>query len=174
MLAVISSQFRKTSCYIPKSDIGCSVIISTFSQFTKTGHRQHSTAFSWIKIVYHQTSDISRTIVGNKNCWLLRGSWTIACWRCSNYIFIFDLTPGFNGLGKDNCKTRRETFKFGDLVYYIFDGDLMTNSIGYYCMSSYYWSVDLCACNILMIDIISTSNVIQWHKNQNRIFYQGH
>ena len=26
------------------------------------------------------------------------------------------ITPGFNGLGKDNCKTRRETFMFGDWV----------------------------------------------------------
>ena len=25
---------------------------------------------------------------------------------CSNVIFILDLTPGFNGLGKDNYKTR--------------------------------------------------------------------
>ena len=36
--------------------------------------------------------------------------------RCSNYIFILDLTPAFNGLGKDNCKTRWKTFKFGNLV----------------------------------------------------------
>ena len=27
------------------------------------------------------------------------------CRRCSNYIFILDLTPGFNGLGKYNCET---------------------------------------------------------------------
>ena len=33
--------------------------------------------------------------------------------RCSNYIFILDVTPGFNGLGKDNCKSRRETLSFG-------------------------------------------------------------
>ena len=31
-----------------------------------------------------------------------RCSWSIACRRCSNYIFILNLTPGFNGLGKDN------------------------------------------------------------------------
>ena len=31
---------------------------------------------------------------------------------CSNYILIFDLTPGFNGLDKDNCKTRQKTFKY--------------------------------------------------------------
>ena len=35
---------------------------------------------------------------------------------CSNYIFILELTSGFNELGKDNHKTRRETFKFWDLV----------------------------------------------------------
>ena len=37
-------------------------------------------------------------------------------WRCSNNIIIPDLTPGFNGLIKDNCKTRQETFKFWVLV----------------------------------------------------------
>ena len=31
------------------------------------------------------------------------------------------LTPGFNGLGKDNSKTRRETFKFWDLVRLILE-----------------------------------------------------
>ena len=40
----------------------------------------------------------------------------ITCRRCSNYIFILDLTPGFNELGKDNCKTRQETFEFWNLV----------------------------------------------------------
>ena len=35
-----------------------------------------------------------------------------ACRRCSNYIFILDLTPGFDGLGKGNCMMRRESFKF--------------------------------------------------------------
>ena len=44
------------------------------------------------------------------NCWSLRCGWSIAYRRCFNYIFILDLTPGFNGLGKENCKTRRETF----------------------------------------------------------------
>ena len=36
--------------------------------------------------------------------------------RCSNYTSSLDLTPSFNGLGEDNYKTRRETFKFLDLV----------------------------------------------------------
>ena len=55
------------------------------------------------------------------NCWSLRCSWSIACRRCSNYIIILDLTPGFNGLGKDNCKTRRESLKFCDLVWLILE-----------------------------------------------------
>ena len=50
------------------------------------------------------------------NCWSLRCSWSIACRRCSNYIFILDLTPGFNGLGKGNCKTR-ETKTIQVLVF---------------------------------------------------------
>ena len=30
--------------------------------------------------------------------------------QTSNYIFILDLTPGFNGLVLDNCKTRNINF----------------------------------------------------------------
>ena len=72
---------------------------------------------------YRQVSNIRRTVVGSrwKNCRSLRCSWSIACRRCSNYIFILDLTPGFMGLGKDNCKTRREAFKFVDLVRLILE-----------------------------------------------------
>ena len=36
------------------------------------------------------------------NCWSNRCSWSIAWRRWSNYIFLFDLPPGFMGLGKDN------------------------------------------------------------------------
>ena len=41
--------------------------------------------------------------------------------RCSNYIFILDSTPGFSVLGKDNCKMRQESFKFGVLVHLILE-----------------------------------------------------
>ena len=54
-------------------------------------------------------------------CWSLRCGWSIACQRCSNYIFILDKTPGFNGLGKDNCNMRRDTFMFWDLVHLILE-----------------------------------------------------
>ena len=33
-----------------------------------------------------------------------------------NYIFILHLTHGFNILRKNNCKPKRETFQFQDLV----------------------------------------------------------
>ena len=50
----------------------------------------------------------------------LRCSWSNACRRRPNYV-ILSLTPGFYGLGKDNCKTRRETLKLCDLVRLILD-----------------------------------------------------
>ena len=33
---------------------------------------------------------------GQYHCWSLRCSWSITCQCCSNYIFILNLTPGFN------------------------------------------------------------------------------
>ena len=39
--------------------------------------------------------------------------------RC--YIFIIDLTPGFNWLHNNNYKTEREKFKLWDLVRFILD-----------------------------------------------------
>ena len=47
-------------------------------------------------------------------------SWSIACLSCSNYIFILNLTPGFSGLDKDNCKTTWEAFKSRDLLHLIY------------------------------------------------------
>ena len=55
------------------------------------------------------------------NCWSFRCSWSIACRRGSNYIFILNLTPGVNGFGKDKYKMRREAFKFWDLVRLILE-----------------------------------------------------
>ena len=47
----------------------------------------------------------------------------LQCHQTSNirHTFILDLTPGFNGLGKDICKTKRETLKFWDLVWLILE-----------------------------------------------------
>ena len=63
-------------------------------------------------VKYRQTYNIRRTFVGNI---IVDNSicWSIACRRCSKYIFIIHLIPGPNGPDIDNCKTRWETFKFG-------------------------------------------------------------
>ena len=65
---------------------------------------------------YRKTSNISRTFVCNK---IVDHSDVVGVspvGAAPTTIVVFGLTPGFNGLGKDNCKTRRETFKFWDLV----------------------------------------------------------
>ena len=61
---------------------------------------------------YCQTSDISYTL-GDK---ILQ-----TCQCCSICIFYLNFTPGFNGLGKNYCKTRSETFKFLDLMCLILE-----------------------------------------------------
>ena len=53
------------------------------------------------------------------NCWTLRCCWSKACRLCSNCIFILHLTLGCNILRKENCKPRRETSRFSDLVRFI-------------------------------------------------------
>ena len=69
--------------------------------------------------MYRKTSNISRTLVGNK---IVDNSDIVGeCRRCSNYIFILNLTPGFSGSGKDHCKTRQEKSKFWDLVRLILE-----------------------------------------------------
>ena len=61
---------------------------------------------------YRQTSNISRTLVDNKivDHSDVVGASPVGSAPTTSSFSIF--TPGFNGLGKDNCKTRRVTFKF--------------------------------------------------------------
>ena len=85
---------------------------SFFSKIlAKTSHSSPVRASCGVSFVssYTPNLNIKRTLVGNEIVWSLRWSWIIACRRHSNYIFILDLTLDFNGLGRDNCKTRRET-----------------------------------------------------------------
>ena len=73
---------------------------------------------------YRKTSNIRSTLVGNKivdysdvvGASPVGAAPTIACRRCSNYIFILDLTSDFKGFGKGCRKTVRESFKCWDLV----------------------------------------------------------
>ena len=48
-------------------------------------------------------------------------------WSGSQGVFL--VTPGFNGLGKDNCKMRRETFSFWDLVLAYIRGVTIVKSL---------------------------------------------
>ena len=70
---------------------------------------------------YRQTCNISHTLVGSKTCWSLRCSSSSARQRCSNFILILNLTPGFNILHRNSCKTRWGTFEFCDLVHLILE-----------------------------------------------------
>ena len=76
----------------------------------------HHTYTKHITKEYSQVSNIRHTLVGNK---IVDHSYVVGA--SPVYIFILDLTPGFIGLGKDNCKTRRETIKFGYLVCLILE-----------------------------------------------------
>ena len=63
-------------------------------------------------------SNISRTLISNKIV-----DYTdvvgVAPVSAAPTTFILDLTPDISGLGRGSCKTRRETFKFRDLVLLI-------------------------------------------------------
>ena len=65
-----------------------------------------------------QICNIRGTLVGNK---VVDHSNVVETAPVSNYIFILDLKHGYSGLDNDNCKTRREIFKFWDLVRLILD-----------------------------------------------------
>ena len=69
---------------------------------------------------YRQTSNIRHALIGNEIVNHSKGR-SIAWRHCSDYIFILNLISGFNGFSKDNCKTRRETLKLGDLVWLILE-----------------------------------------------------
>ena len=54
------------------------------------------------------------------NCWSLRCCcWSIACRRCSNYIFILDLTLGFNRLSNETSNEKRNIYVMGFRAPYI-------------------------------------------------------
>ena len=57
------------------------------------------------QIDYRQTANIRRTLGANK---LVDHSDVVGA--APTGIFILDLTPGFNWLGKGNCTTRRDSF----------------------------------------------------------------
>ena len=70
---------------------------------------------------YRQVSNISRTLDGNQivdHSDVVGASPVGTAPTTSSFL---DLTHGFDGLGKGNCKMRRESFKFWDLVRLILE-----------------------------------------------------
>ena len=47
----------------------------------------------------------------------------------ATYIVILHLKPGFNILHKDNCKSRRETFEFSEMVRLLLETTELTVNI---------------------------------------------
>ena len=64
--------------------------------------------------IYHKVSNIRRILVGNK---IIDHSDVVG----ASPVGAAETTPGFNGLGKDNRKTTRETFVFWDWVRLILE-----------------------------------------------------
>ena len=60
-----------------------------------------------VSLNYRRVSNTRRILVGNKIVDHSGCSWSIACRRCSNYIFILDITSGLKGFGIDGRKRVR-------------------------------------------------------------------
>ena len=73
----------------------------------------------WSYPQYCQTSNVRCTLIGNKIVDHSDVVGALPVGAAPKYIFILNLTFGFNGLDKDSCKTRWETFKFWDLMWLI-------------------------------------------------------
>ena len=106
--------------------------------------------------IYRQVSNIRGHLSRQWNSWSLRCSWSIACRRCSNYIFILHWTLGFNILSKDNCKPSRETFKFWDLVRLIFYGTCYRIRLHIEPWKSNSRHVTFCSCGVYCDPVLLT------------------
>ena len=91
----------------------------SFKHFSNWYHEYLISCGTWVECCFWLTvkSLISGHFRRQWNCRSLRCSWSIACRRCSNYIFILDLTPGLKG----HFTTRWGSFKFLDLVRLILE-----------------------------------------------------
>ena len=119
------------------------------------------TGNNWTSLIYRQTYKM--TLLGNKIVYHSDVVWSIACRRCSNYIFILDLTPSFGGLGKVNCKTRCEAFKFWDLVPLIsrnFTVYIYTQTFMAF-ISEYHFEIKLQLADWVSISVIFNTNSIE-------------
>ena len=76
---------------------------------------------------------------------------------CSNFIFILDLTLGFNGLSKDNCsETRCLCLGIWCLLYYRFDGTVVSLIWRTSCYAIFPWWIEFDDIGILVHEIYSS------------------
>ena len=120
-------------------------VISDFElkkEISYASQGSYEIAWMWVPSGLWYKMHFSRQL----NYWSLRCSWSIACLRCSNYIFILHLTLGFNILCKDSCKPRQETFECWDLVPLILEksgnvmGRLHSMILWYWCSANLQYS----------------------------------
>ena len=102
--------------------------------------------------------NVHRFALGRCIWWQARFVWRYACRRCSNCIFILDSTPGFNGLGKDNCKTRRKTLRFWDSVRPVLE------------VWQYIWYLEICIALVRSHDRLSTQSYWQFNCLSKNVF----
>ena len=93
------------------------IIISVYSVFIWYVNPYSGSGF----LIYCQTSNIRCILAGNKLVDHSDVAGASPDRQCSNYIFILVFTPGLNGLGKDNCKTKRQSFNVCYLVHLILE-----------------------------------------------------
>ena len=132
-----------------------------------------------IDTIYCQTSDIRHTLVSNTNVQhSLRCSWSIACRRCSSYIFILDLTLA----SKDWAKTTRwdenhkfkflywvhlilEVWQYCEVSFFLWENQAHSSlmfSTGFWYYWMQYWDVIWADCCFLCEDI-SQAAIIKIH-----------
>ena len=70
----------------------------------------------FLMLFYRQTSSIRPTLVGNTSTDHSVEPAASPVGAAQNYIYILDLIPGYNGLGKDNVKTEWEISNFCNFV----------------------------------------------------------
>ena len=100
--------FYQIELYVYKNRFMSGHVCWIFSWYRNTSQQAHSLVWWLIPSNIQYKTHYRKQL----NWRLLRCSWSIDCWRCSTYMYIFilDLTPVFNISHKDNCRPRREPF----------------------------------------------------------------
>ena len=134
----------------------CDFLVNQYKHLKKDEISQ----YNMMPCNYRQIYNISHMLICNK---IVDHSGVIGTAR-SNYIFV--LTPDFNRLHRDNCKTRQETFKFCDLVQLILE---ILWYMFYYVVWMMQWIFKCTAA--VFANFYITVVFLLWNELQNTITY---